>query len=60
MWFQYAKERPAKGQDMNALVARVVQEVLKKKRARDMATHNSGSEEKPKKFNFENLSIREE
>ena len=44
--FQGAKKRPAKVQEMNALVASVVSEVLKQKnRTKDTAAHNSVSED---------------
>ena len=55
---QGAKKGPAKGQDQNDLVNRVVLEVLKKnKRAKAMDMHNPSSENEPTTFAFENLSI---
>ena len=53
MHFQGAKKRPDEVQDMNALVANALKEVLKSnKREKYTAAHESGLEEEP-----ENSSI---
>ena len=53
LWFQGAKKRPAKGQDLNYLVASEVSEVLKNnKRAKTTAKHDSVLEEEPENFDF--------
>ena len=61
MRFQGFNKRPSEGQELNALVANLVKEVLKSnKRAKAKAEHDYVSEDVAENFNFENLSIREE
>ena len=56
--FQGAKERPAKGNDLNALVVNTVKLVLKlNKRKRASSPCESGSEDEQEHYNFETLNI---
>ena len=60
MRFQGAKQRPSKGQDLNALVNNAVSEVLKQnKHTKAKVNHNSGLEDDLDNFTLEKLNIRE-
>ena len=61
MRFQGAKKRLYKVQDLNAIVTRTLQQVLKQnKRSKAMYKHNAILEEERENFNPKNLSIGEE
>ena len=61
VWFQGAKKCQEKVKNINALVFRVVSDVLRQnKRAKYTSTKDSGSEDDPDKFNFKIPNIREE
>ena len=56
--FQGAKNCPAEVQELNSLLANVVQWVLNQnKRAKTVATHDCVSEGDPENFNLKSLSI---
>ena len=57
MRFQGTKKLPTEGQDLNALVANTVKEVIKQKKcAEATAEHDYGMEKEPEKFNSKSLS----
>ena len=61
MRFEGTNKRPYEGQDLNALVASAILEVLKRnKHANARATHDFVLEEGPENLNLKNLSIKEE
>ena len=56
--FQGTMKRPAKGEELNALVTNALKEIIKSnRRLKYKAEKNSGSEEEQERFNFEDLNI---